>query len=184
MPEQRDKTQLLADDDGIRRSATLSPNGRYRYNLNRMWEGSGYRAVFVMLNPSTADDRIDDPTIRRCMGFARAWDYSWITVLNLYAWRATDPKELWKADRPVGEGKINDAFLRTAALECAITGEPLIAAWGVNAKPDRVADAQEIVRTAGMEFTCLGVTKDGHPRHPLYLPRAATPTPWPKAMVA
>jgi hypothetical protein len=166
-------------DVEVGRSAVRSPCGRYRYLLERRWEGSGYTATFVMLNPSTADAEVDDPTIRRCMGFARSWDYSRVRVINLYALRATDPRALWQHDDPVGEH--NDETLRRIADEHRVTGEPLVAAWGANARADRVDRVLQIVRAAEADLSCLGVTNVGAPRHPLYLPRTATPTTWPNA---
>lgn len=163
--------------DGIRRRAVLSECGAYRYNLSRDWDGSGYRATFIMLNPSTADADIDDPTIRRCMGFARSWDYSGIRVLNLYALRSSDPKALKLADDPVGP--VNDAHIAIVADDVAFSGEPIVAAWGVHADPERVAQVLEIVRSRGARLTSFGVTKSGAPRHPLYLPRTAELAAWP-----
>jgi len=144
--------------------ARISEDGLYRYALGRRW-GDGEPVRFVMLNPSTADASVDDPTIRRCMSFARTWGYDAVTVLNLYALRATQPRELWKAADPVGPD--NDAYLRIAAEGgVGLT----VAAWGANARMDRV----EVFRRLFQQTTvhCLGTTKDGSPRHPLYVPGA------------
>lgn len=151
-------------------SAVLSADGLYRYELARTWSDTA-PVTFVMLNPSTADASLDDPTIRRCIGFARAWGHGGIRVVNLYALRSTDPKALWCAPDPVGPD--NDEYLRRAAA----SGGPLIAAWGANARPDRVA---AVLALPGLEaLQALGVTKAGQPRHPLYLRGDAAPTPWP-----
>lgn len=142
--------------------ARLSDDTRHRYTLGRRW-GDGPHAVFVMLNPSTADADQDDPTIRRCVAFARAWGLDGIHVVNLYAWRATQPADLWLAADPVGPE--NDYFLACAAAEAAHSGLPIIAAWGANARPERVA---HVLTIRGMDrLTALGVTKDGAPKHPL-----------------
>lgn len=156
-------------------SAWLSGCQRYRYRLGRNWaDGWGKPAVFVMLNPSTADAFVDDPTIVRCRNFAKAWGCDRLIVVNLYALRSTDPRGLWKAEDPVGPE--NDAHLEDAAYTAAEYDGPLVAAWGANAKPDRVA---QVLALPGMErLMALGTTKAGAPRHPLYLPGTARPEPW------
>lgn len=154
-------------------SAVLSDCGRYRYLLGREW-ADGPTAVFVMLNPSTADALHDDPTIRRCLRYARDWGCGALAVVNLYAWRATDPGDLWTADDPVGPE--NDAHLVAAATIAADMSGPLVGAWGANAKADRIA---AVLALPGMDrLTALGVTKAGQPRHPLYLKANLTPQPW------
>lgn len=156
----------------VRKDAAISECGRYRYTLHRWW-GDGPRLAFVMLNPSTADAELDDPTIRRCVGFARRDGFSGIRVFNLYAFRATKPADLWKADEPTG-GDLNDDLLREVWLQAK--HQPVIAAWGVNAKVDRVA---EVMSWRGSEHLfALGLTKDGAPRHPLYLRGDATLVPF------
>lgn len=158
----------------VQRHARISDDGLYRYLLTRRW-GHGKTATFVMLNPSTADAEVDDPTIRRCVGFAAALGCAALAVVNLYAWRATKPADLWRAPDPVGEKA--DRYLTLLARAARAERAPLIAAWGANARPDRVA---AVLALPGMDrLTALGVTKDGAPRHPLYLPAAATPAPWP-----
>lgn len=155
------------------RHARISDCGQYRYTLWRRWDVTLPLVVFVMLNPSTADGETDDPTIRRCIGFARTWGYGAVHVVNLYAWRARDPRELRTAEDPVGPD--ND---RTLA-EYGNDGVPLIAAWGVNADPARVA---HVLKIDGFDrLRALGATKDGHPRHPLYVRGDAKPQPWPVA---
>lgn len=152
--------------------ADISPCGRYRYRLWRTWDASVRPAVFVMLNPSTADGRDDDPTIRRCIGFARGWGAGGIVVVNLYAWRATDPKEL-AAARTAGcdiQGPERDVHLRAAFAQT----EGIVAAWGAHALArDAVRGVLALVPDSA-RVECLGVTREGFPRHPLYL-AAATP---------
>jgi hypothetical protein len=159
--------ELFVDHDEVVYSAEFSDDGRYRYRLARTW-GSGERMAWIMLNPSTADAEVDDPTIRRCMSFARRESYDGIEVINLYAWRATDPKHLLEA---VGvgvdiEGPDNarhwDAVLGDHAIGM------IVAAWGA-----AIGGAVLRSRTLGEWFTegwyCLGTTKIGAPRHPLYV---------------
>lgn len=157
----------------MNRSAVLSSDGGlYRYSLRRTWEPGVAHALFIMLNPSTADATVDDPTIRRCMGFAAEWGLGGIYVANLYAYRATKPADLWRATDPVGPD--NDQWLHALYVRTRFENGAVIAAWGANAKPDRVA---AVCSSLG-PLDCLGVTKAGAPRHPLYLRADATPTPW------
>lgn len=156
-------------------SAEISPCGQYRYTLTRPplapYPDRG-TAAFCMLNPSTADATLDDPTIRRCRGFAERWGCNGITVVNLYALRSKDPRALWNHADPVGP--MNDYWLRLVARECG----GMVCAWGANAKPERVAQAVQALRAAGAKLYCLGTTKDGHPRHPLYVRGDQPLVPW------
>lgn len=151
--------------------AQMSPCEQYRYILTRRW-GVGRSAVFVMLNPSTADAATDDPTIRRCVSFARREGCSGITVVNLYAFRATGPADMLKAGDPVGPA--NDVYLVGAINGAADSGSPVIAAWGANGNAIRARVVVNMAWEAGVELMCLGVTKGGSPRHPLYV-RGDTP---------
>ena len=152
-----------ARSEGVHRSAAVSRCGRYRWWLRRTFArgGPGRVVCFLMLNPSTADHRRDDPTIRRCMNFARAWGYSALEVRNLFAWRATDRRELRTAPDPTG-GRRGDRELR-AILDADL----VVAAWGgwVPFARDRAA----LALLGGRRLMCLGRTRDGQPRHPLYL---------------
>lgn len=155
-------------------SAVLSGCGTYRYRLGRTWDPALPGACFVMLNPSTADARVDDPTIRRCVGFARNMGAGWLTVVNLFALRSTDPRALASHTDPIGPE--NDAHIVDAAGRATV----VIAAWGA----DRFAPARaEAVRhlLAPRALHALGVTKDGAPRHPLYLRGDAELAPWPSS---
>ncbi|MDN5892863.1 MAG: DUF1643 domain-containing protein [Nocardioides sp.] len=151
--------------------AVLSDCGRYRYRLTRDWDTTQPRATFVMLNPSTADATVDDRTISRCITYAMDWGMGGLMVVNLYAYRATDPDDLWLVEDPIGP--LNDQHL--GEVLSGAQGGPVVAAWGVNAKPERIA---QVLRYAG-PLTALAVTKDGQPGHPLYLPKTARPQPWP-----
>jgi hypothetical protein len=143
----------------------------YRYRLERHWcEGRGLCA-FVMLNPSTADEHRDDPTIRRCIGFARHWGYAGLIVANLFARRATDPLTLFAAHDPVGDPANRDAILG-AIDEAAL----ILCAWGhFPAAADRGRQAIALVHQRGGTPYCLGLTKRGAPRHPLYVPATTRP---------
>lgn len=160
----------------VERGASISGDGLYRYSLLRAW-GPGQFVTFVMLNPSTADAELDDPTIRRCVSFTQSLGFNSLRVVNLYAFRATKPADLWLAEDPTG-GDRNDAVLQEVGMVAKSSNPgPLIAAWGANARPDRVA---EVLRFPGWDrLQALGVTKAGAPRHPLYLPASARPSPWP-----
>ena len=143
--------------------ADISTCGRYRFSLFRSW-GDGLPCAFVMLNPSTADASEDDPTIRRCIGFAKSWGYGGIEVVNLYAYRATNPKDLWKTASPIGPG--NDDHIREAAQSC----DRVVLAWGAHgAKYGRGQRVEDLVRECGKDVVTLGRTKSGEPKHPLYL---------------
>ncbi|MPW17921.1 DUF1643 domain-containing protein [Paraburkholderia sp. CNPSo 3157] len=147
-------------------TAVISPCGTYRYLLTRAAESMApmrSTALFVMLNPSTADATLDDPTIRRCRGFAKLWDCNGLAVANLYALRSTDPAGLWSHPDPIGPD--NDDYLWNFARECG----DVVCAWESNAKPERAARVASILTDAGARLWCLGMTKDGSPRHPLYV---------------
>ncbi|HEU5061422.1 MAG TPA: DUF1643 domain-containing protein [Kofleriaceae bacterium] len=151
--------------------AVFDPSGRYRYRLTRRWAGRGAVVAFVMLNPSTADGERDDPTIRRCAGFARRWGFAAMTVVNVFALRATDPARLRRARDPVGPG--NDGHIAGAAADADL----VVLAWG-NHGALRGRDREVVALLAGARPVCLGVTRGGQPRHPLYLPRSARRRPY------
>lgn len=163
---------LFPEPDQPVRDASLSSCERYRYRLTRTWDPARPTATFLMLNPSTADALVDDPTIVRCCNFARSWGMGGLLVVNLYAYRATNPTDLWTVSDPVGPD--NDQHLRQAFASAEAKEAPVVAAWGVNAKPERVADVAEF---AG-PLLALGLTKAGQPRHPLFMPKDARPTRW------
>lgn len=163
--------------DVMLRSAEISRDGRYRYSLHRDWWRPYERrhwVTFVMLNPSIADAENDDPTIRRCVNFARALGGTGLVVVNLYAYRATDPTELKRAEDPIGPE--NDARLSTFFELAAKYDFPIIAAWGTHAEPDRVAAVLQLPGADRLQ--ALRTTKQGAPAHPLRLPGTLTPTPW------
>lgn len=162
----------------VERTAKLSEDGAYRYVLGRWWTTPPSRSpvvdLWVMLNPSTADADIDDPTIRRCMGFSRSWGADGIRVVNLFALRATDPKALLSHPDPVGPE--NNWNLEGAARAAQDSGGRIIAAWGAHSMAER--RARDVRRLLGRDVRCLGVTKSGAPRHPLYVKGDAAPVSW------
>lgn len=146
--------------------ATFSPDRRYRYDLWRTWSPFGGQVTFVCLNPSTANEDTDDPTIRRCIGFARSWGYGGMHMRNLFALVSTDPRALEAAD---AIGPENNAYLRKI-------GDHRVVAWGnEGVRVGRSRQVQEILGYA----RCFGLTKIGEPRHPLYLPKNAPLSSWP-----
>lgn len=163
--------------DRINRSAEISDCGRYRWWLRRswqLWDSNGLHVkgkgvcCFVMLNPSTADGTQDDPTIRRCIGFAKAWGYDTLSVRNLFPWRATDPRELFKAESVTG-GIRGEQELMSAA-----TADLLVVAWGAHVPFSRDTFALKLFGSKPIH--CLGTTKHGHPRHPLYVKADTLPS--------
>jgi len=158
----------------MERSATISACRQYRYSLWRNWrdplsEAYGY-AMFVGLNPGTADETTDDPTIRRCISFARAWGYEGLCMTNIFAFRATYLADMLAAADPIGPA--NDQTLRDLAEGAGV----IVAAWGVHGSHlGRDAD----VRAMLPRMHYLRLTKAGYPGHPLYyLPKTLTPTEW------
>lgn len=143
------------------RSARLSDCRRYRYSLGREWSSGTGTVCFVMLNPSTADALEDDATVRRCMGFAKLWGYKRLEIRNLFAWRATDPKELLTAPDPIGPE--NDA-----ELQLAKAADQIIVAWGTHGSL-KGRDRAVLKILADVPVYCLGRSQAGHPLHPLRL---------------
>jgi hypothetical protein len=149
--------------------ATFSPCGRYRYLLWRAWS-DGPRAVWIMLNPSTADENAEDPTIRRCIGFTRSWGLSGLFILNAFALRSTDPKALYGAEDPAGP--LNDVFLRVGGWRALNEKAPIVCAWGTHAQ--RLGGAARVLAVLRHRpLSCLGRNRDGSPKHPLYLPASS-----------
>lgn len=162
----------------VQRSAEISDDGLYRYELRRAWGPSLRTMTFVMLNPSVADALRDDQTIRRCLHYARREGCGRLLVVNLYALRSTDPKALLTHPDPVGP--LNDETLARVLADtldhATLKPLPVVAAWGGKAGPDRVARFLELAR--GRPLLCLGETKDGAPRHPSRLGNEQPLTRW------
>lgn len=152
------------------KAAVISPCGTYRYRLARIWDKSLPRLGWIMLNPSTADAEVDDPTVVKCGTYARRWGYGGILVCNLYALRSPHPHMLRQHPDPVGPD--NDEHLRALLAGPA----DVVGAWGALASNSRV-DA--VLAMPGSErLLALRETKTGQPGHPLYLSLSLTPTPW------
>lgn len=185
----------------INAGARISQCGLFRYSLWREWRGTHDRknwrwfgtkdgrgeewgepksCLFVMLNPSTADGEKDDPTIRRCVGFARLWKFERLEVVNLFAYRATKPRDVLARQNAREEiiGLHNSEVMDVAARDAGL----IVCAWGANATAfDPTRDHVETVRgwLRDKPMHALGFTKDGQPRHPLYAPLDATLVPMP-----
>ena len=149
------------------KSAVFDKDRVYRYLLTRVWDATKARLPFCMLNPSTADEEILDPTLRRCVGFAMDLGYGGIEITNAFALRSTDPKALYAHSDPVGP--MNDAAIADVARHAGV----VVAGWGHHGEHlGRAAKVREIIESTGAVVLCLGRTKDGYPRHPLYLKRS------------
>lgn len=162
----------------MKKDATISPCGKYRYLLTRDWnhdEESGVtfasrRVAFIGLNPSTADAENDDPTIRRCIGFAKTWGFNGLVMVNLFAYRATKPEDMMAAADPVGPDNL-------ATLENLHNlAEFKIAAWGKHGSFQGQGDYVKSIISGQLCY--LRLNKDGSPAHPLYLPKTLRPTPF------
>jgi len=154
-------------------SASADIDGEYRYSLERRWEYGGPTALFVGLNPSTATAEIDDPTIRREVGFAKRWGCGRMLKANIFALRSTDPEALYSSRVPIGQR--NDDAILSLASEADI----VIVCWGnhgaLNGRGDRVLD---LLEGRGYAPMCLGRTKQNQPKHPLYIPNDSAVVPW------
>jgi hypothetical protein len=153
----------------LRTGATFSPCRTWRYTLWRVWEPSLPTFVVIGLNPSTADEVRNDPTVRRCMGFALREGCGRLVMMNMFGYRATYPRDMLSAPDPVGPGNI-------AALRKVVRQKPhyIVAAWGTHGSDEQAARIGDVCG----ELWCFGVTRSGAPKHPLYL-RATTPlVPW------
>lgn len=154
--------------------ATFSPCRTWRYTLWRHWDwrGDAHCVAFIGLNPSTADETKNDPTVRRCINYAKEWGYGGMYMLNIFGYRATDPAVMKAALDPVGPE--NDRTIAKHVRRCGL----VIACWGVHGafseREQRITQLPQVRQ----KLHCLGQTKAGHPRHPLYLPKSARPVLW------
>ena len=153
------------DNRFTKMGAKFDSERRFRYTLWRAWQNDGKRYVnFIMLNPSTADELALDPTVTRCCGFAKDWGYDAVYVTNIFALRATDPRELYAVTDPVGPA--NDQYICETAKGAAL----VVVAWGAHGRfRDRGFEVAEML--AEFKPKCFGLTKQGQPKHPLYLRR-------------
>lgn len=149
----------------MKKDAVIDPTGLYRYWLYREWDTTAKKVAFVMLNPSCADTTNDDPTLRRCISFAKSWGYGSLEVVNLFAYRDSKPVKLKDATDPVG--KENDRYLQ----EVVKRADKIIVAWGNSGiLNNRYKDVLNMLNgLGGIQLYCLKTTKKGHPYHPLYV---------------
>ncbi len=170
------KVRLKLQDHRIRSQARFSTCGRYRFSLERRWDqkdfGSGGACLFLMMNPSTADEHADDPTVRRCYGFAKDWGYQALVVCNIFAYRATFPEMLLETENPVGRG--NDEEILQQVNKAGIT----IVAFGVPPKSLQGRGSEVAALLKPYNVFCLKTTKSGAPGHPLYIAKTTQPIPW------
>ena len=161
------------ESDGVVSTATYSPCEKYRYDLTRIWNPEGARLFYVMLNPSKATELRNDPTIERCQRRATRLGFGAMKIGNLFAWRETSPDALRKATSPVGPE--TDRLL----LEGADWADEVLCAWGVHGTHRaRSGAVASLLAESGARLMHLGLTKDGHPRHPLYISYGVKPTLW------
>lgn len=153
---------------GETKGAEYSPDEVFRYALWRYWNWTDYNRVctFIGLNPSTATEKKDDPTVRRCTSFAKQWGFDGLYMLNLYAFRATDPRVMKAADDPIGDA--NDEAIARFANRSGM----VVCAWGKHAEPERAA---EVLKLLTVPTFCLKLNNDGSPRHPLYVADGTAP---------
>ena len=143
----------------VNKNATFSDCRKYRYALSRTWNGKKKTILFIGLNPSTADEKIDDPTIRRCINYAQNWGYGSLLMVNLFAYRATMPSELKNVKNPIG----NDNDLQI--IELSKKADIAVAAWG---NEGTLLNRDKEVKKILPNLMCLKINKSGQPAHPLY----------------
>lgn len=160
-------------------SAVIDETQMYRYVLKRIWGEKGKYITWIMLNPSTATAEIDDPTIRRIMTFSKTWGYDGIFVVNLFAYRSTSPDNL-KSNKskivygkPIIIGPDNDSYI----WEYAAKAKLVMAGWGTSGSL-LGRDKQVVGLVSSLDLYCLGQSKTGHPKHPLYIKGNTKPTPF------
>ncbi|HEY0213832.1 MAG TPA: DUF1643 domain-containing protein [Paenirhodobacter sp.] len=157
--------------------AVYSDCERYRYLLTRVWDPAGARALFVMLNPSTATEVQNDPTVERCERRARTLGFGAFRVTNIFAWRATDPREMRAQPDPVGPE--NDHAILDSVSWAAGPQSRIVCAWGAHgAHLDRGVAVEHLLRATGRDLFHLGLTKAGAPKHPLYIGYDRQPERW------
>ena len=163
--------QLVPLDVGMEpeAGAVFSPDGKYRYRLWRVWDRSKPLVLFILLNPSTADEFRLDPTLTRCRNFAQHWGYGGLLVGNIFALRSTDPRALYTDHDPVGPH--NDIHLREMVVQAKTT----VVGWGTHG---RWMDRGNAVVRFIPEPKCLGLNQDGTPKHPLYISSRSDPIPY------
>lgn len=158
--------ELFDSDEHMNISAVLSSCRRYRYSLTRIWNNQLPKLMFIMLNPSTADETNNDPTIRRCIRYAKEWGYGGLYVCNLFSYRATKPLDLLNTEEPIGEE--NYMYIKQIAEQV----DKVICAWGNKHIVKKILTHQnplELLDFISSKLYCIELSKDGTPKHPLYL---------------
>jgi hypothetical protein len=157
--------------------AQFSPCRTWRYSLWRRWSRRGPTAAFIGLNPSTADETRDDPTVRRCIRFAQSWGYGRMFMLNIFAYRSTDPRALRHVADPIGPG--TNAAIVTICRRARL----VVACWGQWGRLlERGGAVAQLLRDSSLH--CLDITRDGHPKHPLYISAATKPRRFPYVSIS
>jgi hypothetical protein len=156
----------------MKKTAVISKDKRFRYQLSRIWDDQKPLMMFIMLNPSTANAQKDDPTIRRCIGFAESWGYGGILIGNLYAYRATDPNDLKLAGYPTGSRNT------ISLLQMADRVDLIVCAWGNSEGSIFQRLPYPIFIRHRYKLHYLTKTSDDSPGHPLYLKSTLKPIPW------
>lgn len=164
----------------MEKGAKISDCGKYRYLLWRIWDETKPKALFIMLNPSTADDKVDDPTIRKCIGFCKRWGFGGFYVGNLHPYRTKSPNELFEyieTANMAGPSKTGQQVVSDISNHCQIA----VMAWGNHFFNDDDIFENSYRRIVGyLPMVCLGKTKGGYPRHPLYVPYNTQLLTWPE----
>ena len=159
--------------DDINSEVIYSDCERYRYSLSRIWDSNRQNVLFVMLNPSTADEFKNDPTVERCERRARMLNFGAFCVCNIFAWRETNPHNLIKISNPIG--KDNNLHI----LRASCSANLVICAWGVHGKHlNRDKEVTKLLLDNNTKLYHLGLTKENHPKHPLYIPYSQEIIPW------
>lgn len=153
----------------MEKKAIISKDKIYRYKLSHTWGSTKPTILFIGLNPSIADENIDDPTITRCINFAKDWGYGTLLMANLFAFRSTYPKDIYLIDDPIG--KDNDHYL----LECVTQSDLIVACWGNNGT---YMNREKVITELVPNLYCLQKNKNGTPHHPLRPPRNIHPVPF------
>ena len=153
----------------MEKKAIISKDKIYRYKLSRTWDSTKPTILFIGLNPSIANENVDDPTITRCINFAKDWGYGTLLMANLFAFRSTYPKDIYLIDDPIG--KDNDHYI----LECVKQSDLIIACWGNNGT---YMNREKVITELVPNLYCLQKNKNGTPHHPLRLPRNIDPVPF------
>jgi hypothetical protein len=167
----------------LKSTALISDCQKYRFHLTRVWDESKPSICWMLLNPSTADAEKLDPTLTRCLGYSVDWGYGQMHILNIFAFRATDPKVMMAVADPVGHNILvggtpvsNDGYLTLIPGICHMT----VAGWGGGGTfKGRYVEVAKLAQVRGLKFQCLGQTKTGQPRHPLYLAKNTKLENWP-----